>query len=490
MKDDLFSRLLASQGPVLSCVKDENHYLPAGYEVAHNTGRWWEAALILKETTGMEIPSRTYKAMLINFHALTGNPYGLLLNDVEVVGGGTLNYHNLRESLLACATLIEYTDSKHAKRCAETLFDTIDRRFFKKTLSDAEICEKLGVVISTDTMLVRPDDDVYREDDYTSTTGRAIEGMYRYWKATNSPLALEIMKKTVSFHKEHSVCADGSAPAWLVDTYHTGHNHSYLGTLRGLLLYALEFGDGELIESIYLTYKKTIPAYCVDNTGYAPHDLGLLRFPDEWGDPVGDHGSCIDKAYIAYLLATCAGYDELLDDVEEMIRGRIFYSQMTDEENYGAWGTFCGYFGANAVIDVYCLIAATLCRVYKSFITEKEDGIYVSLHFSGDCAAATVVAERSDVQITRITPHVAKPLYIRIPAWCDGSSIRVSVEDGDVEYLRKGVWLVVNGVNAGKTVEISFDLPTRESFGKTWVSDQHYKLCWKGDTLVSTERIK
>jgi len=375
LKRDMRERMVLSQTPLLACVNEENRYLPGQYETAHNIGRWWEAALLLEKTTGMKIPERMEKAMHLNLRAHTSNPYGLLLNPPEIHEKALLNYHNLREALLAYAALIEFRNSAYAKMQAERLLDTIDRRFFQNTLEDKEIVCACGIGITKDPTLERPVDDEYRNTDDTARTGRAIEGMFRYWQVSKSPKALEVMKKAVAFHRERAICADGSAPEWMKDSVHAGHNHSYLGTVRGLLLYALHFEDEELIKSVYETYRKTIRKYCCDESGFAPHDLARLRFPDQNGDPVGDHASCADTAYIAWLLSVKAGHSLLIRDFEKLMRGRLFFSQIMEGENIGAWGIYSGYFGTGSTIDVFASISSTLARIYR----DMEGGIQAGL---------------------------------------------------------------------------------------------------------------
>lgn len=492
MYDDLFTRLTAVEQPMLHCVNEENQYLPGEYEVAHNTGRWWEAALQLAATTGMKIPARMDRAMSLNLRAMASNPYGLLLQDPEVFGGGALNYHNLREALLAYTSLIEFRNSRWARNSAEKLLDTINRRFFEKTLTDEEICKTVGVTISGDTMLTRPTEDRFHDDDDTPTTGRAIEGMYRYWLVTGSPLALQVMRKAVVFHRAHSLCPDGSTPAWMMDDFHTGHNHSYLGTIRGLLLYALHFDDKALLKSIYLTYKNSIPVYNCDETGFAPHDLGLARFPDRFGDPFGDQASCADTVYIAFLLAVQGGHPELLSDVERLIRARLFFCQITSGSACGAWGTFGEYFGQNSTIDVFALIAVTLCRIYQDMIAEKNDGLYVYLHFSSKNALADVEVTREKYQLTRITPHIQKRILVHIPEWVPADSIRVIDTEGKaVTFEREGVYLVIPevAVVVEKTLEVSFALPRYETTAQTWVTKKQFHLQWKGDTLLEAREM-
>ena len=487
IRDDLLARLTAVEQPILQCIHEENQYLPGEYETAHNTGRWCEAALLMQHTTGMAIPERMERAVGLHLRAFTNNPYGLLLNDPETLGSGRLNYHNLREALLSYAACIEYRNSRWAVACAEKLLDTINRRFFEKTLSDEEICQATGTCISPDPMLVPPPDDVYGDADYTTTIGRAIEGMYRYWKLTQSPLALEVMQKTVAFHRTHTLCADGSTPAWMKDSFHVGHNHSYLGTLRGLLLYALEFHDMDLIQTIFQTYKTSIPKYNCDATGFAPHDLAKLSFPDTFGDPQGDPASCADAIYIAFLLATQGGHPELLDDAERWMRCRLFHSQIDSEKGYGAWGIYLTYWGQGNIIDVFASIASTLCRIYDSMIEERGQDVYIHLLFSANHSSLCVQAERDDRQHIRIIPNCAKNIHLRIPAWAPEESIHIADHTGrPIVFHREGMYIIIpeNTVEIGKAIDAAFDLPTYETTTQTWISRQKFSLKWKGDAIT------
>ena len=45
--------------------------------------------------------------MILHFRALTSNLYGVPFNDREILGGGCLNHHNLREGRLALVALIQ-----------------------------------------------------------------------------------------------------------------------------------------------------------------------------------------------------------------------------------------------------------------------------------------------------------------------------------------------------------------------------------------------
>lgn len=492
MHNDLLTRLKWVEQAMISCLPEADLYLHVGYETAHNVGRWVEAALLLESKVGMVIPPKIEKAMLLHLRALTSNPYGMLLNDREVLGGGCLNHHNLREGLLALAALIKYRNSRWAVHCGERLLDTIDRRFFAGTLTEEEMCETLGLPINEDPMITRPMDDPYREEDYTSSTGRAIEGMLRFWQLTGSKRALEVMEKAVAFHREHSLRPDGSTPEWMKSDIHVGHNHSYLGTLRGLLLYGLQFEDKALVEAVYQTYCHSIYRYNCTRSGFAPHDLGKLRFPDGLGDPFGDHASCADVAYIAFLLAGRGGHPELFDDTERLIRARLFRCQVQAGTELGAWGTYGGYFGAGVVMDVFALIAGTLALMYRDSVAEDEQGLWIRLHFSQENELASVIAFRDTHQHLHITPKKAQTIHVRVPTWCDIATLQVTDAQGTaVPYEMRGCFAVIsaNAVKEGKPITLSFELPLSETVETTWISRVSYRLHWKGDEITEIEDL-
>ncbi len=489
---DLEQSMKAVGQMLMSCLDAEKSYMPTrcgNWEVAHDTGRWIEAALKLEASIGMKIPEAAERGMMLNLRALTNNPFGMLINDPEIFPGATnVNFHNPRELLLTLTQLIEKRGSRWARRCGEAMLETMDRRFFERTLTDDDIREELGFGKPEPTNRpVSP----YKGKDKTGSTGRAIEGILEYWKATGSEKAKEMLEKTVAFHRAHNLHEDGSAPDWMECKEHVGHNHSYLGTLRGLLRYAIEFGDDELKGIVYRTYKKSVQKYSVSFSGWAPHDLARLSFPNEKGDPLGDHASCADAAYIAYLLAAECGYTELYDDAERLIRARLFRQQMTEGEWLGAWGIFGEHFGYGWTVDVFCSIAATFCRIYDSMIRETEDAVRIGLHFSKDAPAAYVEARRGEKQEINVTMKVKKDLRVRIPAWCPRESL--SVTEG-IQFGFEGNELVVpkREIEAGVRIKIAFGLPEWESEEETMYSGTRYRLFWKGDEMTDyegTERL-
>ncbi|MBE6891384.1 MAG: hypothetical protein E7481_05080 [Ruminococcaceae bacterium] len=197
---DLKQSLEAVATAMPKCLEAENNYLPSNFshwENAHDSGRWIEAVLMLENCIGFEIPKKLERAMLFNFKALMSNPYGLLINDRDLFENKDdvrLHYHSIREAFMALYTLVKYRNSKWAVGCGEKLIDTIDRRFFENTLTDNEIRSVLGIEIP-DVIETDPNEpvDPFSNDDETRSTGRAIEALLQFYKATGSEKALIVL---------------------------------------------------------------------------------------------------------------------------------------------------------------------------------------------------------------------------------------------------------------------------------------------------------
>ena len=71
----------------LAWLNPDQEYLPTGgYELAHDTGRWWDAMLRFEAATGTRIPEQAETAMMKNLRTLTDNPAALLMNTARLPG--------------------------------------------------------------------------------------------------------------------------------------------------------------------------------------------------------------------------------------------------------------------------------------------------------------------------------------------------------------------------------------------------------------------
>ena len=115
----------------LAWLDSRHHWRPTGgYEIAHDTGRWWDAMLRVQATTGFAIPAEQDAAMHDNLRALGDNMAGLLTNDGRTaLPGGTahVNPHNFRESMLAYSAMVRLRRDELALRLGRRLVETTRR---------------------------------------------------------------------------------------------------------------------------------------------------------------------------------------------------------------------------------------------------------------------------------------------------------------------------------------------------------------------------
>lgn len=480
----------------LAWLDPDHDFLPTGgYEVAHDTGRWWDAMLRLEAATGFVIPAKLEAAMLGNIRRLMGNPDGLLMNDPSVDFLKTkaiINPHNFREGLLALAALVRFRKSEWAIQAGHRLLATMDRCFQPDGRFDYTRLDCWGrIPLSTDPCHLQPPGAPWF--DATANSGRALEAILCFHEATGDDLALELARRIAAHHLANSVNADGSARKEILDPNNVGHNHSYLGTLRGLFQFGVLEGKKEYVDAVHATYRHSLWKHNVSQSGWTPHDLGKIRFPDEAGDPVGEHGSCSDVVQLALWLALRTGQSDTLDDTERLIRARLLPSQIDDNASprlHGAWGVYGHPFGRGAILDVFAAVIHSLVDVYQHIVTPTDDGGFsVNLHFGVDTPGITVRENRSDRGRLQIVPNEPCPLRIRVPGWTPRRTVSLTASGQALPLRWDGSYLRVSAseVTAGSLIELGYELPRHETVEVMPVSRRQFRLTWRGDQVVSCD---
>ncbi len=398
----------------LAWLDSEKDFLPTGgYEAAHDTGRWWDAMLRREAATGIAIPAEAEGAMLRNLQALTANPDGLLLNPDRFGMQVFINPHNFREALIAFHALVRYRSSVWAAEAGHRLLLTMDRLWQPDGRLDYTKLHCWGSVPHTEDPSHAPGEPG-QWFDATANTGRALEAIVWFYEATGDPLALSLAARIAPWHLEHTLSPDGATRPEILDPSNVGHNHSYLGTLRGLVLYGLLTGQREYVDTVARTYRRSFGVNNVTESGYTPHDLGKTRFPNADGVPVGETASCGDIVQLALWLALRDGQLDLLDDVERLVRARILPSQITperfpdlaaDPRQRGAWGVYSDPYGVGSTHDVFAAVLHTLTDVEAHVVTREALGLGVNLHFTTERPDVWVRAERGVEARLSVTPR-------------------------------------------------------------------------------------
>ena len=501
---DLRNRLELAGSSLLALLDPDRDFMPTdGYEAAHDLGRWWDAILRLEETIGFVIPAELEAASLRNLQRLTDNPDRLLTNRVDIPWlqeKTKLNPHNFRETLLAFGGLVRHRRSTWAHDAGLQLVRAMDRSLQADGRFDFSRLGSWGKVPFTgDPSHTEPGRDGWF--DSTATSGRSLEALVWLFEATGEPLVLEVARRIATHHLTYTTNADGTVRQEIVDPENVGHNHSYHGTLRGLLLFGLLTCQKEYVDIAEATYRRGIRNRIVKESGWTPHDLGKLRFPNDQGDPVTDPASTGDAAQLALWLALEAGCTDLLDDVERYVRARLLPAQFTQEDidrhpdrefaprQLGAWGIHGpSHAGKGCTPDVLAAVTHSLCDIYQHICTRTPAGIQINLHFDYEDQDLAIASSRT--QRAELSVLVKRPvsIAIRIPRWTPESSIRLTVDDENtpIKYLGPFAWIPRDLLAERSRITLTYALPER-STEEPMPSGRCYRFQWRGDEITGVD---
>ena len=485
------------------------------FQPGHNVGRWWDAMLRLEAATGFQISADIEGAMLENMHLYFDNTDNLLLFPLEcewlssTAARSYLEFHSQREGLLALTALTRYRGSRWAAEKGHGMLETI-RRISRADASDWDL-ERLERYRYIKTHSLPG----YRRCSTASIqhVGRFIEALVLFHEATGDGVALELADRFARFHLEHTTCADGE----LNTEYRPNHAHSYLGTLRGLLLFGGLTNQRRYIDRIAATYATTVRKL-VRESGYTCHDMDK--------ETAGDPAAAGDAAQIALWLAH-HGYTEFLDDVERIVRSRLIPSQIRQSrllsrqelkrtadgtsylyynpvlreyqkapvgsESYqedlhekliGAYGGihYEHHGGKQATTDVTASVLHSLCDIYRNVVSDRQGGIAVNFHFDYEDDGIRVTAERGREAKISIVAKIRRTLYIRIPGWVPSGSPSIAVNGKEIPQLMIGGFACVPERHLPSAIELRYPLPIRTTTEN--IDGVEYEYTWKGDEII------
>lgn len=478
-------------GALLAILDPDREFMPTGgWEIAHDLGRWWDAVLRLEETIEFAIPAEQEAASLRNLQRLTDNPDRLLMVS-------RINPHNFRESLLAFGGLVRRRRSAWAREAGLQLVRTMDCCLRADGSLDFTRMGSWGKIPHTED----PSHTEAKRNgwfDGTATTGRSLEALVWFFEATGDPLVRDVARRIAEHHLRSSTNRDGSLRADIVDPANVGHNHSYHGMLRGLLRFGLLTGQREYVDVVAATVRHADHGRIVMESGWAPHDLGMRRFPNAFGDPVADPASMGDAAQLALWLALETGGWDLLDDVERYVRARILPAQLTDADvrrhpersfsprERGAWAIHGpSHAGKGCTPDVLAAVTHSLCDIHGHICTRTPAGSRINLHFDYEDPRLRVTSRRDERGVVSVLVKQPADILVRIPRWAPEASLALSVDDQPVPVERMGSFARVSRalLREHSQLVLTFALPEK------WTEEQmpsgrRYRFRWRGDEII------
>ena len=425
--------------------------------------------------------------MLDNLTLFFNNANQIMLSPAGSVGD-FFELHSLREGMLALNGLVRYRNNNWARNqghlMAQSLLEKIN---FNDGTWKLDLLDRGG----RDPNLLPGWD----SDNPIKSHGRLLEALVWFYEATHDPVVLDLTTRLAEYHFSNSTHADGT----FNPTSKADHTHSYLGTLRGLLLFGELTGNQAYIDRVNATLRNYVLKDIIKPSGFMAHDLNT--------DGNGETTSPGDVAQLALWLAARHGQTDLWDVAERIVRARIIPSQITstppltpttsgndlsanlEERLIGAFGGMHlqphGY--KHSTFDVTAADLHTLVDVYKHVATNSAGVLRVNLHFTYEDASVRLTSVYSNL-ISKFTvePKQAATLLVRIPRWTPAAQLRLLVNGvttaismADADYLNAG------SVGPGDKVVLEYALPVRES--SETIQGVTYTFLWRGDDILGVK---
>ena len=500
MTDALQKSLQLGGRHLLGWLNPQRDYLPTGsWCITHDLARLWDALLRLEDATGFVIPAHLEGAMLKNLHWLCDNPDGLLFVPPGLDWQPPkFELHTLREGILTFNALARFRNNRWAREAGHRYLQTIHRCLAPDGGWDVL---KFDYARHFDVAEGQSLDEVYTHangPDLTVSHGRSIEALVWYYKTTGDQLALELAERLARHHLAHATTPEGSVPAAIEDEANQGDRQSYLYTMCGLFQFGLLTHQCDYTDAVLRTYRKAIPGL-VNECGWVAHDLGQDRFQDETGNPLANTESTGAAARLALWLALHTGHTEYFDDVERLVRARLFPGQTTEADlpgipdkevaarQLGGWGANrFPHAGKGYNPSGTAEIVHTLAAVYRHVSARTPAGLFVYMHFDYADANLDITCSRHrDAAKITVRPRVEDNLLLRVPGWASRSSLRITLDGGPVPLRMIGpfAFLPKEMLLVGKEVALGYDLPVRRT-AEVMPRGDRYQFAWRGDEIT------
>ena len=454
---------------------------------AHNVCRWWDTMLRLEHTIGFEIPAHIEAACLENMRWCFDNPDQLMLQPLDVKYRKSdgrphlpeFELHSGREAMMALDVHVRYRANRWAARQGRRTLEKISQIFRDDGTWDYDACD-----------YVKHLEDRPRVQHSTTTHGRTLEGIVLFYQATGDPLAMEVADRIARYHLNHTIQDDGGMDAEDTPT----HTHSYLGTLRGLLMFGELTHQRQYIDAVDQTYRNAVLNRIIKPSGWTNHDIDRETKPET--------ASGGDVAQLALWLSR-NGCSDLLDNVERIVRARMLPSLVTEKLDLHLLGEAQGdeadrlgerfmgalggchhrpHGGKISTTDVTAAVLHTFCDIYEHIAVRRPAGLTVQFHFDYDDAHVRITSKRDDKATVTVEPRVPQNVLIRVPAWAPPQSLKFTTAGERILPLMLGNFAFFDRSRLQAPLIMTYDLP--EHTTEETIDGTTYTCHWRGDEIT------
>ncbi len=336
-----------------------------------------------------------------------------------------------------------------------------------------------------------------------TTSGRLVEPLVEYYQFSQEPRALRLAQRYAKATMTSTFTPDGRFRA--VESS-SGHIHSITSSLCGLTRYALVAHDAEMIEQCRRIMDVGIPEYA-SSWGWV--DEVMPRHPaNEIGR--GEINQTGDVIRTALLLGE-AGYPQYYERAERFLRSTLLPVQHQapelqrflkfNDSPQGDWerdvplrvaGGYSMFLPNDRMRpggwpfttqDIISGAVHALCECWRQRCTVGPDTVRLNLLLD---------YEDNDIVIRSYLPlqgrvsfraKASKTLRIRVPAWVDVATLRLTVEEKVAEVVIRSGYVEISGLAPEAQGSLQFSIPCRVE--EEIVDSVKYTTTWIGNQLVT-----
>lgn len=456
--------------------------------IPHITGRAIDALFFIEEVLGRPVPKyaeEVYTRYLFQCYDNEDSLPSFYHPETKKRG---VEFHNMREGLEGLTWLIKRRNSEKAREFARKMLRTLASITDEKGMLSLELVKKIGR------------DGIFQGigDVQTTTAGRLVGPLFRYYKLTGDPLALELADKYARSVMQRSFTEEG-----LLTDLAGNHIHSITSSLSGILEYAVAINDEQLIDKVRKVYEVGLREF-YSSYGWCK-ELAWLETDQGEVNQIGD------LIQIQLLLAK-ARNPKYYSQAEIFMRSALLPSQVLEndfiEENPQPKGDFekdmkervIGGFGFPTpsahlqtphspinTIDITQGAVQAICEFTKHIITQTDLGIQVNLLFSWENDLAKVESYLPKEGKIVISPKKPLNILVRIPKCIEPDSLHAEVNGKEIKGNRLGQYLLLpNNSNSTKFL-VTFSPKLYDTM--EFVYHKPYHITWFGEQVISVSPV-
>ncbi|MBC7328575.1 hypothetical protein H5T87_10775 [bacterium] len=457
--------------------------------IPHVTGRAIDALFFTEEVLGRPVPKHAEEVYTRYLFQCYDNEDALPSFYHPEIKKRGVEFHNLREGLEGLTWLIKRRDCQKAKELAHKMLRTLATITDDKGMLSLKLVEELGKK------------DVFQGigDIQTTTAGRLVGPLLRYYKVTGDPLALELADKYARSVIERSFTKEG-----LLTDFAGNHIHSITSSLSGILEYAVAINDETLLDKVRKVYEVGLREF-YSSYGWCK-ELAWLETDQGEVNQIGD------LIQIQLLLAK-ARDPRYYSQAEIFMRSALLPSQVLDNsfinDNPEPKGDYernmkeriIGGFGFPTpsshlqtptspinTIDITQGAVQAICEFTKHIITQTDLGIQINLMFTWENDLAKVESYLPKVGKLVIRPKKPLNVLVRLPEHIEEGSLKTEVNGEPIECIRQKDYLLLPNKSDSSQFVITFSPKRFDTF--EFVYHQPYQISWFGEQVIGISPVK